>query len=196
LDRVKLVAPYVPRVWYACGLQELLTGRPEDAWSSWRRSLELSDAYLPQILATSGAVLRPEALAEKVLPDRPELIVTAALRMYPGPAGLPKRRPLLEKALLLLAAQAEPLPMKDLLTRARSLKGLNQPKDAVPVYQALLTRDPYHVENRLEFARVLSDLGRLEEARAELQFILAQQPRHGPAQALLAIVAAELARKR
>jgi hypothetical protein len=40
LTRVKFLAPTDPECWYLCGVQELLDNQPDDAWKSWRRSLE------------------------------------------------------------------------------------------------------------------------------------------------------------
>src|SRR5262249_39643702 len=67
LDRAKLVAPSDAEVWYIAGIQELLDEQPERAWKSWRRSLEISDQYLPQILDPSARLLTPTDLLGQVL---------------------------------------------------------------------------------------------------------------------------------
>src|SRR5207248_4290333 len=49
LERTKILAPHRPMLWYLCG-NELLKQQPDQAWTNWRRSLELSELWLPQIL--------------------------------------------------------------------------------------------------------------------------------------------------
>ena len=48
----------------------LRDGKIDEAWRSWRRSLELSDQYLAPILLQSTQQLGPRDIMERVLPDR------------------------------------------------------------------------------------------------------------------------------
>src|SRR5262249_10566829 len=46
LRRAQRLRPYDADLWFIRGLQDLLDGRHEEAWLSWRRSLECSDRHL------------------------------------------------------------------------------------------------------------------------------------------------------
>ena len=59
LERAKFLAPDDPELWERCGTLELMDGRPDQAWTSWRRSLELSDSHLPEILDRSAVHPQP-----------------------------------------------------------------------------------------------------------------------------------------
>jgi hypothetical protein len=100
LGRAKTLVPFDPEIWYFSGLQELLDGRTDDAWESWRRSLELSGQRLPEIVHHAAPVLSPAEILERLLPDKPDLLYQAAFELYPdpeaeGPEGLERldRRP-------------------------------------------------------------------------------------------------------
>ena len=105
LERAKFLAPDDPELWYRCGTLELADGRPDRAWASWRRSLELSDGHLPEILDRSAALLSPHDILRRVLPDRPDLLLKAALHLYPEPGE--GRRPFLERALAILEERTD-----------------------------------------------------------------------------------------
>jgi tetratricopeptide (TPR) repeat protein len=100
LERVKFLDPTDHEFWERCGILELRDERRDRAWTSWRRSLELSDSLLPEILDRSAAYLSPHDILRWVLPDRPDLLLKAALHLYSPPGE--GRWPLLEWALALL----------------------------------------------------------------------------------------------
>jgi O-antigen ligase len=184
LRRTKLLSPGQAKLWYLCGLRELTLGRPEDAWATWRHSLELSGDYLVPILGQT-ADLSTGQLMEKVLPDSPDVLLAAALRLYPDAEAVEERRPFLEKALRLLGPKSERLAARELHVKAQVYKTLDQPDKAVQSYRELLNREPSQTSWRFEFALYLYDLGKLEEARRELAAVLAQDPSHDAARRLL-----------
>ncbi len=98
LERAKLVAADDPRVWYRCGIQEIDDDQKEQAWKSWRRSLELSDRYLLAILDRSAEFLDPPDILRTILPDRPGLLAAAALHLFPGTEFAAERERFLEEA--------------------------------------------------------------------------------------------------
>jgi tetratricopeptide (TPR) repeat protein len=194
--RVKMLAANDPDIWYQCGVQELAAKEPRQAWESWRRCLELSDRYLAPILEASAAVLGPGELIETVLPDRAEVLLSAAFRLYPEAGAEALRRPFLEKALILLERETAPFKPEQLHTRATAHKHLGQHEQAVAAYHELLAREPENSAWRCELAQVLFEQGKLEEARRSLAIVLTQQPGHAQARELLGLVVHELARKR
>jgi tetratricopeptide (TPR) repeat protein len=192
LGRVTLLVPYDPALWCMLG-NECLAREPDRACASWRRSLELSDDYLPVIIKGSAGVLGPQGILDRVLPDKPGLLLAAAAELYPDPGADAGRRPFLAKALALLAAKPTPLTGEDFHTRAAIQRSLGRPALAVAAYEASLAREPGRVDWRYEFAELLHEQGRLPEARRELVAVLAWQPGHAPARQLREVVARETA---
>ncbi len=133
---------------------------------------------------------------EKVLPDSPEVLLAAALHLYPNEGSIEKRRPFLEKALRILGEESSGLGARELHVKARVYKALDQPARAIQAYRELLDRESSQVSWRFEFARYLYDLGKPEEARRELVVVLAQEPNHRSARDLLNTVMRELLRKK
>jgi len=196
LERVKLLSGGDPEAWYLCGVQELWAKEPERAWASWRHCLELSDRYLPPILEVTARDLSPAEMIEVVLPDRPELLLAAAIRLYPEAGAAVERRPFMQKAVFLLDNRPGILKPEDLHVKAVAHKSLGQPNEAIAAYRQLLSRQPAQANWRYELAQVLHEQNRLEDARRELVVVLAQQPKHAQARELLAIVSYELTRKK
>jgi tetratricopeptide (TPR) repeat protein len=177
--------PHDPKVWYAAGLQQLLDGDQARAWQSWRRSLELSDLFLPEIAAAAAGVLDDSALIDDVLPPRADLLVRAAFQRYPNGDQAGKRLPYLEAARALMASDAGAnTGAGTLYIEATAHRSVREWERAVEAYRAALDRQPGKVEWRYELAELLFDLQRMNEARDELAIILQQQPDHERARQL------------
>jgi tetratricopeptide (TPR) repeat protein len=194
LERAKLLAPADPGLWYRCGFHELADGRPDRAWASWRRSLELSDRDLPEILDRSVAALGPNDTLRRVLPDQPGLLLAAAAHLYPRPDE--GRRPFQERALAILEGRPGPPSAEVLHTRATIQRALGRPSEAMKGYREALLRGPEQIGWRHEFAELACEQGRFEEAHQELLTILALQPGNAQARTLLDAVARGLAEHR
>jgi hypothetical protein len=87
-QRAKFLVPFDPEIWFFCGFQELQAEQEDQAWANFRRSLELSDRRLPDILLASWEHLKPNQLIDRVLPGKPETLLAAALELYPQPENL------------------------------------------------------------------------------------------------------------
>jgi O-antigen ligase/tetratricopeptide (TPR) repeat protein len=196
LERALFVARTDPWLWYLCGLQELAESNRERAWKDWRHSLDLSDRYLALIVEQSARILGPDGVADQVLPERPAVLLAGAHVLYPGPEATEKRRPLLERALAGLQGERSPVKAEDFRVKALIHAGLGQREQADTCYQAALVREPNRTGWRLEYARLLLEERRLEDARHQLLLVLAQEPGNGPARALLDQVARLLAETR
>jgi hypothetical protein len=191
LERAKYLAPGDPDIWYVCGVQELFDGETRQAWSSWRRSLELSDLRREDILRALSTRQDLARVLEQVLPDKPALWLAAAQRLYPA-SKTAEQRPLLERALRLFEG-SKPLTAEELHSRAVVNSLLGRPALAGADFQAALEEEPGRVAWHLEFARFLREQRRLPEARRELLLILADEPEQGEARQLLAEVEQALA---
>jgi O-antigen ligase len=60
LERATRLAPTDPGLWYLLGVAEQEGGDAEAAWRSWRRSLELSDRHLSDIVKRLGGKAGPQ----------------------------------------------------------------------------------------------------------------------------------------
>jgi O-antigen ligase/tetratricopeptide (TPR) repeat protein len=191
LARAKLVAPAKADLWFRCGQYELEDKQPDRAWASWRRSLELSDLCLRQILDRSGAALGPSGILERILPDRPDVLTAAAAQLYPAPGE--GRRPFLERASAVLATRPGPISTEDLHLRATIERDLGRSAEALATYREALVRDPQRVDWRGEFAELAYEQGRYQESRQELLMILSLRPEDARFRALLDEVTRKIA---
>jgi O-antigen ligase/tetratricopeptide (TPR) repeat protein len=191
LARAKLLSPAKADIWYRCGLYELEDKQPDRAWESWRRSLELSDLCLRQILDRSRSALGPSGILERVLPDRPDLLAAAAAHLCPTPGE--GRRPFLERALAVLAARPGPPSAQDLHLRATIERDLGRSAEALATYREALIRDPQRLEWRGELAELANEQGKYEDSRQELLTILSVRPDDAHFRALLDEVTRKIA---
>ena len=185
MNRAKRLAPADAQLWYLCGLQELADGQNETAWESWRQSLSLSDVGLSRILDRSLAVLTTDEILAKVLPDRPSVLVAAAMYFFPDPESVEERKPFLEKALTQLSVSSSKLNSAQLQTKATVCRLLGRQDEALISYRESLSADPEQIATRLQLATLLLEMNKPTEARHELGLILGQQPNHQEAKALL-----------
>ena len=87
LERATFLLPFDPEIWYFRGLQEYLSGQLDQACSSWRHSLELSDRRLPEILRTCAGRLSSREIIDHVLPRKADLLVATAMASIPSRKG-------------------------------------------------------------------------------------------------------------
>jgi tetratricopeptide (TPR) repeat protein len=183
--RARLLAPFDADLWYFSGVQQLKDGQPDEAWKSWRRSLELSGRYLDQILDTAGPRLasdlpqRVERLNAEILPDNPELILRTALRLVPNPTPDSPVRPLLDRGLELLTSRTDVLSPSDVFHKARFHQFLGQYDAAIRDFDTALLRSANHPNNprwRLLFVYLLIDQDKFGKALQELKVLQVQMP--------------------
>jgi O-antigen ligase/tetratricopeptide (TPR) repeat protein len=178
LLRARRLLPLDSDLWYVVGVQELRDGLTRQAWSSWRRSLELSDRrfddVMTQVLAghTGGVA---DAVGE-VVPDDPDLLVRAALRLDPGgdAAAGGTARPLLERGLAVLSARPDARSAAVERLRARIHWLLGHDDEALGAYEAALSEAPNRLDWRQEYAGVLVEQERWDRAADELKIIIAR----------------------
>ncbi len=197
LARAKLLVPTDPELWYLCGVFELLDGLPEEAWRSWRRSLELSDRFLVPIVTAANEELGVDGLLRKVLPADPKVIIQAAFTLFGDTKDESRRR------LFLQAAQAaieheppEQRSAEEWRILAVLLANLGRDERAIDAYQRALRLQPEQLDWRYELAELYYKLQRIEESHRELVRLLRQQPNHGQANRLYQAVSRIRAEKR
>lgn len=192
LHRAKRLLPGDAAAWFLFGQQELLAETPKAAWQSWRYCLQLSDSHLAGILDVASERLSPPQLLQSVLPDRPEVLLAAAIHRYPatdqreaGPLPMDERRLILEHALRLLESSSDSLTAAQGRIKARLLQEMGEPVAALTAYRFALEREPQQTEWRFEMAQLLANQGQEHEATQEVRRVLARQPGHAGARQLL-----------
>ena len=184
LQRAVLLVPADPELWYLSGLLAMLRDARETACQHWKRSLELSDRFLPEILGRASAWLGPEETAVRVLPEQPAVLLRAAAVLFPRPEDAAQRQQLYNRALAEYDRRKEPLDAEGRFLQAQLLWELQRRQEAVERLEQALERRPGRVDWRLTYAQWLVALDRWQEAREEVRGILLQQPGHEPARQL------------
>ena len=128
-----------------------------------------------------------------MLPDRADCWLAAADQLYPGPEDADKRRPLIEKAVLLMERPPGPPDADELHRLASAYASLDRPEEALAAYRKALDEQPDRAEWRMEFARLLRAQGRLQDARRELSDVLVGQSANAEARDLLEAVNHDIA---
>jgi O-antigen ligase len=193
LDRVKLLEPRNPSLYFLFGVEEYADGHIEQACRDWQRSLELADTHLVAILEVTRQSANPQKMLAQVLPERPEVVLAAARHLYPTAKSSAERQALLERALRLSEERGGQTP-EDLGVQARILGELGRRADAVVAYQQALGLQPRQAQWRYELALLLAQQRDFRRARAELDSVLVLQPDHPQARQLLRQIAAAEAR--
>ena len=117
------------------------------------------------------------------------------MQLHPGPEGAERRRPFLERALVLLDRQPGVPSAEDWHTKALLHRALGQAPAAVAALEMALRQSPQQVGWRYELAGLLHQEGYWKEARQELQIVLGQQPTNAGARRLLDEVERRIAEK-
>ena len=176
--RAKWIAPRNPGIFYQSGIQEADNGETNQARESWRHSLELSDGFLTRILDRCRDDMSAEQMLQRLLADRPQQLISAAVHLYPDPMTAKKqRRPFLEKALALLREQPT-WSARDHYLAATAYCGLDQLSEGSLNFEKALGTEHQQISWRYEYARFLYEAENLGEAEKQLLTILDRQPGH------------------
>lgn len=185
LERARLLRPTDAEILYACGRQEFDEKRLDQAWQSWHECLAISGRRLYPILDACKTRLGSQELMDKVLPADTTMLIRAADHLFPEPSDVESRKPFRERALAVLRRQADPRSAAEWYERALDYRSLDQPAEAIAAYREAMDRRPGHIPWRYELAVYLTQQKRYAEAERELRTLLARQPEHAEAQALL-----------
>ena len=138
--------------------------------------------------------LSPDDILRRILPDRPDLLLEAALHLYPQPGE--GRRPFLEQALAILEKRPDALGAADLHVKASIHRALGQPVEALAAYRASLDREPLQLAWRYELAELLYEQNRFQESFQELLKVQMMQPENDQARVLMDAVKGKIAEGR
>jgi len=188
--------PTSPFSWYAAGNLAIREGRFDEAAEDFRRSLSLSQEFLPVIIDIYlNEFGRPDELV-RVCPDElgTASYLVARLRALKAPeetiAKLEERRAdLLEKAL-----EADPDSLDALRANAEHLRATGEFEKAIPFYKRAILRAYSDTTLHYGLAVALEKVGRFKEALEEARVILSMRADDAAAKALRDRVAEKIAR--
>jgi O-antigen ligase len=170
--RARMLAPFDPDLWYFSGLQQLRDNppdkAPDEAYASWRRSLELSGRHLNEIVDAAAARLDPASMLDKILPDNPELLLKAAQRLDNDITPDSPTKPLLARGRSLLNDRPPPLSASEYYLQARFNDLLGDADPALRAYSLALDMAPNQAEWRRDYVRLLIDQEKWAEASRQL----------------------------
>ena len=117
--------------------------RKKDAWSFWRRSLQLSPRHLKEIVVASYPQFGSDpvgGLLEYILPENPEQIVKTAELIRDSNEG--RLKPLFAAAEKLLDARTDELSAEEYFVKARCSEELGATDKALRAFRLALELEP------------------------------------------------------
>lgn len=176
--RAERLAPSDQDFWYLRGLYALRENKLEDAWTFWRRSLQLSQRHLKSIVDGAFPKLGVDQLASKILPDDAQVIFLAAeqLQNAAPPDALKK---LYRRVAEVLDPRGEDLSAAEFFVKARSAEQIGDTDKALRAYKNALDLNDNQQEWRWRYARLLHRTGRLKEARVQFIKLARAWPHRG-----------------
>jgi O-antigen ligase/tetratricopeptide (TPR) repeat protein len=190
-ERALYLAPFDADLWYFAGFQAFNDGRTDEAWSDWKKSLEMRPskdqlqrrpARLADMVAAVSRKFGPdrrrvaEQMLEHVLPDQPEDLVTVAHLLDPDLSATGPARSLMSRAAKVFGDRTEGMSPEQYHLKALVYAKLDEPEPAIKAYAQALALSPNQDRWRLEYARLLRDERRWKEAAHELGILWKRQP--------------------
>jgi O-antigen ligase/tetratricopeptide (TPR) repeat protein len=184
LARARRVMPASPEVLFRCGLLELQAGRPEQASCDWRRALELGCRHTEEILRRIEERMSLPYLVDKVLPDRPALLIDLARYRYAGARQDYARQLIAERCQRALDRVRLPADEGHYL-RGAACRLQSRTAEAIREYEQAVALRPRDTEWRYELALLLKTEGHLAQAHEHACLCAAIAPRNGVYRGLL-----------
>jgi O-antigen ligase len=164
LERARRLAPADLRILFESGVADLNAGRREVACESFRQGLALGTRYLSEILAVSEERLSLLEVAERVLPDSPQLLLDfAARKQYQSARYTAVRHRLAQRALDAID-QCDLTDDEKCHLRASALVLQQRYDEAIGEGQRAVLMQPRRLSWRYELALLLKTQGSLEKA--------------------------------
>lgn len=167
LERARWLAPENQELLYWTGLLELQAGRPVLACRDWRRLLELAESVpsvrAAEVLRIATTQLPAWQVIERLLPDRPAILVQVAEQWYGGPKQAEARRAIADRINEVLDQPGSDGGERDyFLGRACELRGATA--EAIEHYTKAVKLNPWADAWRYRLAVLLHGEGRDDEA--------------------------------
>jgi tetratricopeptide (TPR) repeat protein len=175
-ERVAFLAPRMPELWYHRGAVELADNHSDKAWQDWRKCLSLADRFLDLILADAARELRPQELIDKVIPERGDLLVKAAVLLYPKQKEI--RKVFHQAALAALQRQPDLQSPAQLRLKMNLQREFGFRAQAYQTAHQLLLIEPLATDVRVELAKMYIETKNTDAAKREIDRIMVLDPRN------------------
>jgi hypothetical protein len=178
-QRAERLAPADSDFWYLRGAHALKATLKKEAWSYWRRSLQLSPRRLQEIVIAAYPQLGSNpvgGLLEYILPENPEQLVKTAELLRDSAEG--RLKPFYAAAEKLLDARTDDLSAQEYFLKARCSEQLGATDKALRAYRLALDLNPSQLEWRWKYALLLYDAEKFTEARREMREVLKVWPQN------------------
>jgi len=173
--------PSDPSIAFAFGGALYESGKFEQVWPNWNRSLRYSAQFLESILTHSRKHLTPKQLVEQVVPRNANLL-NAASSVAEKKGLLEEKTTFLQAAVEVLRESNRPTEFRDLAPSAalsgELLRKLGQIREAVAAYRTAVLYAPENSKWRVELIELLIETDALEDAKRETRTLLDLAPDH------------------
>jgi tetratricopeptide (TPR) repeat protein len=176
LRRARTLAPGDATMWYWTGLLDLNAGRDQQACQSWRQSLLLSPRHLRDILDSSRRQLTIRQIRDDVLPMHAEMLLNTATEYFAGDEKAAIREQFLKRAEESLSQTVLP-PDRLAYVTAKIYRLQGRDEEAVPFYDTAVTLNNSTASWRYEYACLLRDLKRYDEALQQAIYMTSEWPK-------------------
>ena len=183
LRHAQTLSPGDATLWYWSGVLNLNSARVNEACECWRHSLLLSRLHLDEILSMSQGKLTMRQLLDQTLPNQADLLLRVAVTFFAGDDRAKFRQIVLQRAEESLEDSSLPAPEFE-YTHAAILRLQGRPEDAAPLFANAILRRSNNLPWRYEYARLLIDLGRYDEAYEQVNYLIGAEPKSGQYQRL------------
>jgi hypothetical protein len=178
MAQLRQLSPSEPAPWFWAGQRLLQQGDKEAACRAWRNALARSNRFLPQVIKAVPEHLSPKELLEKVLPNKPALIVQTLDEVPAIWSNEEERTRYLSAALAALKTKGDQLDAEENLLAARIHARRDDVTDACAAYELALAKQP-KLAWRIEFCEYLLQARLYPRARQEV-LLLVDQEAHNP----------------
>lgn len=170
-SRVKLLMPYDPEAWFASGTEAFKRNDFNAATTDWKRSLALNSRQLVPIMKTASNKMKTEEIRDRLLPDDPSVLLSAADILFPDRVNQKEeRRPFLTKAKKIGESQPNP-STKSLMAMAQIQYETGKREKAMEAWIQAVNSRPNDTNLRQKFAAWLESEELYEALVTELEWL-------------------------
>lgn len=188
LDRARRSAPTNADFAFAIGLTHLHAGRTTEASEQWRRCVTLQPKYFTQVMDRIHATIDdrweipPEQVFESLIPDDPRLLVSFCNQHLQSEKYASLRQRSFERADRIIESSNQTNTDPAVVALAIQIKmGLGQKQAVLDKLKWLIQLDPSNmreIDLRFELAKLMLDMGLIEEANEEIKWLRKNDSAH------------------
>ena len=173
LARALRLAPSDTTLLYWCGNLELASGRVEQACANWQQSLVLSSQHETEIMNRARNTMDFETVINTVIPQSPAAMFRFAHHHWPTDIAVQQS---IATIVLQRLEEGDSTEPETHYLRGWALDMLGRSEEALVELRMAVTSQPAKVQWRFDFARLLHQQDRLDEAIEQLKQCVLAEP--------------------